>query len=85
MTSTMKNKQLLPKNKVLKSILSAVVILSIWEIIALAVSDSYFMPRVEETFAALVKIVASKSFFKVIFTDFSVFLFRKKDLYNGKG
>ena len=70
MTSTMKNKQLLPKNKVLKSILSAVVILSIWEIIALVVSDSYFMPRVEETFAALVKIVASKSFFKVIFTAF---------------
>lgn len=70
MTSTMKNKQFLPKNKVLRSILSAVVILSIWEIIALAVSDSYFMPRVEETFAALVKIVASKSFFKVIFTAF---------------
>lgn len=70
MTSTMKNKHLLPKNKVLKSILSAVVILSIWEIIALVVSDSYFMPRVEETFAALVKIVASKSFFKVIFTAF---------------
>lgn len=65
----MKNKIALPYFKALKIIFSLIVILSIWEILALIIHDSYFLPDVLQTLDALVKIIVSKEFFKVIFTS----------------
>ena len=69
-SSIMKNNVTLLKNKAAKNVFSLVVILSIWEILALAVNDSYFLPDVIETGSALVNILVSGSFFKVVFTAF---------------
>ena len=66
----MKNNLTLPCNKALKVLFSSIVILVAWELIALIVNDSYFMPDVIETFKALVNILSSGSFLKVIFTAF---------------
>ena len=70
MASTMKNKDILLQNKALKIILSLFTILVIWEILALAVNDSYFLPDVFLTFKSLGNIITSDKFFKVIFTAF---------------
>ena len=70
MNSTMKNKADLPRYKCLKTIISVVSILAIWEILALIIGDSFFMPHVPETFKCLIKILTSDIFFKVLFTAF---------------
>ena len=69
-SSTMKNNTNLPYIKPLKIIFSIVVILSAWEILALVVDDSYFLPGVVETGRALVNIFTAGTFFKVVFTAF---------------
>ena len=68
--STMQNKTNLPLIKVSKTIISIFAILAIWEIAALLVNDSYFLPDVSETAKALVKILGSGTFLKVVFTAF---------------
>ena len=68
--SIMKNNATLPRIKALKIIISAFAILAIWEILALIVNDSYFLPDIVTTAKALLKIIASKTFFKVVFTAF---------------
>lgn len=62
----MRNKYTLPHFKIGKTIFALIVILSIWEITALIVNDSFFMPDVIETFKSLVNILTSGTFFKVI-------------------
>ena len=42
----------------------------VWEILALIVNDSYILPDVLITAESLLKILASKTFFKVVFTAF---------------
>ena len=69
-SSTMKNKHILPHIKILKIIFSIVVILSIWEVIALIVNDGYFLPDVIDTCRSLGQILLSGTFFKVVFTAF---------------
>lgn len=69
-TSIMKNKLVLPQNKALKTILSLVVILTVWELLALVINDDFFLPGVFKTGKVLVNIVTSKTFFEVIFTAF---------------
>ena len=66
----MKNNLILPYNKALKVLFSSIVIIATWELIALIVNDSFFMPDVIETFKSLVNILSSGSFFKVISTAF---------------
>ena len=68
--SIMKNKVILPHIKALKTILSIVVILTLWELISLIINDSFFMPSVHETAISLFKIIVSGEFFKVIFIAF---------------
>lgn len=67
--SIMRNNLLLLKNKVLKTILSAIIVLSIWEIAALLINDAYFLPDILQTSKALIKIISSRSFFEVVFTS----------------
>ena len=66
----MQNKVTLPWIKIVKTVISIFVILSLWEIAALIVNDSYFLPDVSETAKALLKILTSGTFFKVVFTAF---------------
>ena len=66
----MQNKATLPWIKIVKTVISIFVILSLWEIAALIVNDSYFLPDVSETAKALLKILTSGTFFKVVFTAF---------------
>lgn len=63
----MKDNRTLPLYKCLKTILSIIAILAIWDVIALIVGDGYFLPGVSETAASLIKIVVSAEAFKVIF------------------
>ena len=63
----MKDNRALPLYKCLKTILSIIAILAIWDVIALIVGDGYFLPGVSETAASLIKIVVSGEAFKVIF------------------
>lgn len=63
----MKDNRTLPLYKCLKTILSIIAILAIWDVIALIVGDGYFLPGVSETAASLIKIVVSGEAFKVIF------------------
>ena len=70
MSSTMENKRVLPWNKFIKIILPLITILALWDLIALIINDDFFMPSVPATVSALVKIVSSGKFFKVIFTAF---------------
>jgi ABC-type nitrate/sulfonate/bicarbonate transport system permease component len=65
----MRNNSPLLKNKVLKTILSAIIVLSIWEIAALLINDAYFLPDILQTSKALIKIISSRSFFEVVFTS----------------
>ena len=67
--SIMRNNSTLLKNKVLKTVLSAIIVLSIWEIAALLINDAYFLPDILQTFKALIKIISSRSFFEVVFTS----------------
>ena len=67
--SIMRNNSLLLKNKVLKTILSVIIVLSIWEIAALLINDAYFLPDILQTSKALIKIISSRSFFEVVFTS----------------
>jgi len=68
--SIMRNNSFLPYIKVLKIIFSLAIILSIWEIAALVINDSFFLPGVRETSVSLFKIFASGDFLKVILTAF---------------
>lgn len=63
----MKDNRTLPLYKCLKTILSIIATLAIWDVIALIVGDGYFLPGVSETAASLIKIVVSGEAFKVIF------------------
>ena len=67
--SIMRNNSSLLKNKVLKTILSVIIVLSIWEIAALLINDAYFLPDILQTSKALIKIISSRSFFEVVFTS----------------
>ena len=67
--SIMRNNSPLLKNKVLKTILSAIIVLSIWEIAALLINDAYFLPDILQTSKALIKIISSRIFFEVVFTS----------------
>ncbi len=64
----MKNKSFLPHNKIAKTIISLVVILLAWELIALIINDSFFMPDIIQTSKSLINILFSNTFVKVIFT-----------------
>lgn len=66
--SIMKNKSFLPHNKIIKTFFSLVVILLAWELIALIINDSFFMPDVIQTSESLINILFSGTFIKVIFT-----------------
>lgn len=66
----MKNNSSLPHIKVLKTFLSIIVILLIWEIVSITINDGFFVPSVKDTFKSLLKIITSSYFFKVIFTAF---------------
>ena len=80
----MKSKTVLPSIKALKIIFSAIVILSVWEVLAIIVNDSYFLPGVVETARALVNIFTTGTFFKVIFTAFyRVFLGLISGIFSG--
>ena len=70
MNSIMKDNRILPLNKYLKTVLSIITILLIWEAIALIINNGYFMPSVSETAVSLYKIVLSGEFFRVIFVAF---------------
>ena len=67
--SIMRNNSPLLKNKVLKTVLSAIIVLSIWEIAALLINDAYFLPDILQTSKAIIKIISSRSFFEVVFTS----------------
>lgn len=43
--------------------------LGIWELLAISVDNSYFLPKVDETFASLLKLLVTKGFFKTIFVS----------------
>lgn len=62
----MKNKV----NTLLKFLLPICFWISIWEILALIVNHSYFLPSVSDTFSALFTVITSTSFFKVVFFTF---------------
>ena len=64
-TSTIKNSLL----KLSKIILGALFCLALWEIIAIKIDNSYFMPRVEETMKALSTIVKSDGFWEYVFAS----------------
>ena len=64
----MKNNSTLPYIKVLKTVFSLIVILLIWEALALLVNDGYFLPDVLQTATALKSILLGGAFFKVVFT-----------------
>ena len=53
----------------LKLTISIVFCLAIWELIALKVDNTYFMPRVKETFSALAVLVKTSGFWKYVFTS----------------
>ncbi len=63
MNSIMKNKI---SDFLLHKILPIIILLSIWEIAARIYDQSYFLPGLYETFSALIRIVGSKGFFKII-------------------
>lgn len=69
MNSTTKNKFNLLTNKCLKIILPVVSIIVLWELLALVIDNEFFMPGVKTTSTALVDIVSSKGFLKIIFTS----------------
>ncbi len=63
------NKASLLKIKSLKILLSTILILSIWQIFALFVNDSFVLPNVIEACEALFKIVASDGWLLTVFTS----------------
>ena len=65
----MKNNMNLLKNKALKIILPTVLILLIWETAFLLTDNTYFIPSIKETLSSLVKILISRSFFRIVLTS----------------
>ncbi len=63
MNSTMLSKV---KDISLRFILPLVFWLGVWQIMALIVNRSFFLPTVPETFAALIRITTSEEFFKTV-------------------
>ena len=57
--------------KLLKIILGALFCIALWEIIAIRADNSYFMPRVGETFEALKELLKSDGFAKYVLTSLS--------------
>lgn len=53
----------------LKLAIGIVFCLAIWELIAIKVDNTYFMPRVKETFSALAVLVKTSGFWKYVFTS----------------
>ncbi len=66
----MKNKSILLNNKYLKTVFAILFIALFWELFALIINDSFFMPGVPQTVKALLSIIRSKTFLKVILTAF---------------
>ena len=66
----MKDNRILPLNKYVKTILSIITILLIWDVIALIINDNYFMPSVSKTAVSLYQILISGEFFRVISVAF---------------
>ena len=66
----MKDNRILPLNKYVKTILSIITILFIWDVIALIINDNYFMPSVSKTAVSLYQILISGEFFRVISVAF---------------
>lgn len=66
----MKDNRILPLNKYVKTILSIITILLIWDVIALIINDNYFMPSVSKTAVSLYQILLSGEFFRVISVAF---------------
>ena len=64
-TSIIKNNLL----KLIKILIGVLFCIALWEIIAIKINNSYFMPRVKETFAALSALVKQKGFWKYVFTS----------------
>ena len=64
MTSSMKNKM-----KLIFYVLSLVIWLGLWEILARTISLSFIVPTVLQTFVALVKLVATRSFYVTVLTS----------------
>ncbi|MBQ9070425.1 MAG: ABC transporter permease subunit [Clostridia bacterium] len=61
--STIKNNLL----RIAKAAAFVVICLGLWEILATAIGNSYFMPHVAETFSALGMLIVTRSFLKLIF------------------
>ena len=64
--STTKNK-IIP---IIKGLLAFIICLVIWQLLSMAVNDSYFLPDVLETFSALAKLVTKGEFYLQILTSF---------------
>lgn len=66
-TSIIKNKLF----QLIKLVLGTLFCLAIWDLLAKKIADSYFMPGVKETFAALKNLIVSDGFFGYVFTSLS--------------
>lgn len=73
-TSTTNNKFILLLNKVLKTLLSIIVLLLVWDLFALLVerifNHSDFLPNVHTTLKSVLIIITKKGFIKTILTSF---------------
>lgn len=56
--------------KIISVLLSIAFWLAVWQIGAIIVSNSFFLPSIQETFSALGNLIVKKNFFKVIFSTF---------------
>ena len=65
MASTIKSNAV----KLLKGIIVCAICLVIWEILAISVDDSYFLPHVQETFVSLFMLIGKKGFLKTVATS----------------
>ena len=74
MDSTTKN-NILPINKLLKIILPLATVLLIWELLYLAINNSYIVPSIPITILKALNMMLDKSFYKAIFIAFSRVIF----------
>ena len=68
-TSTTSSKSILLLNKFLKIVFATIVLLLIWDIAALAVNNSYFLPNVHQTLRAALRIILEKGFLNIVLTS----------------
>ena len=57
--------------KLLKLIIGIAFCLALWELVAIKIGNSYFMPGVKDTFSALGRLIVSDGFWKYVFTSLS--------------